>query len=89
MIIDQKQLLLQFGITVIFIHTRGHRNEPADKGSPEHFIWQGNDCVDRLCTRITTKANTRPGSLKVVVDEEPQPPKPTSSLSSLAKQTPH
>jgi uracil-DNA glycosylase len=79
MIIDQKQLLLQFGITVIFIHTRGHRHEPADKGSPEHYIWQGNDCVDRLCTRITAKANTRPGSSKIIVDEEPQPPKPTST----------
>lgn len=38
------------GAPVEFVHVRGHKKEPT-RGTHEHWLWDGNDTADKLCTQ--------------------------------------
>jgi ribonuclease HI len=43
-----QQLCFIKGITVEYQFVSSHKDEPRDKKSREHFLWKGNDMVDKL-----------------------------------------
>jgi len=51
--IDIKTEIIKKNINVNLSHVESHTTEPINKTDDKYFIWQGNEEVDLLATKIT------------------------------------